>query len=92
LIFRLQVERPVKDFDPCEIEPDHLTPFGIFSGRNGSGLDIRSVNTGAERIEDKGLVRILIFRLLARRAVRVAIFSTIFQLFILPFITTVWSY
>jgi hypothetical protein len=33
-----------------------LTPFGLFVGRNGTGFDIRSVNTGSEKIEDRGLM------------------------------------
>ena len=52
----LQVDRPAKEANPCEIEENHLTPFGIFVGRNGTGMDIRSVNSGVERIEDKGLM------------------------------------
>ena len=53
---RKQVERNVREPNPCEIEPDHLTPFGLFAGRNGTGLDIRSVNTGSAKIEDRGLM------------------------------------
>ena len=52
----LQVDRPAKEANPSEIEENHLTPFGIFVGRNGTGMDIRSVNSGVERIEDKGLM------------------------------------
>ena len=39
---------------PCDITPDNLEIFGIYSGRNGTGLDDRSINTGAFSIRDRG--------------------------------------
>ena len=54
---RKQVEpAQTRSSNPCEIEEDNLAPFGIFVGRNGTGMDIRSVNTGASSLDDRGLM------------------------------------
>ena len=54
---RKQVEpAQSRSSSPCEIEEGNLSPFGIFVGRNGTGMDIRSVNTGASKLEDRGLM------------------------------------
>jgi hypothetical protein len=34
--------------------PDNLESFGIFAGRNGSALDDRSIDTGADNVRNRG--------------------------------------